>query len=267
MAQRPQPGLHVTTWGEGEPVVLVHGGLTYGDPADDDWAAQRPLAGRFQLIMPARRGYFQSVPTAHGDFQVDADDIAGLLGDGAHLVSHSYGGLAALLAAAKRPDAVRSLAMIEPPAFAVARGNPDVEAFITRMEPLYASAAQLTPEEYLLRFRRAIRGLAPTEPLELTDEDRQTLAWPPGRQGVEATMRERPPWEAEIPLDTLAVTTFPKLLVSGKWSRAFDAVGDVLEHRLHAERAVFAGAGHAVQTIGQPFNDRLVALWLTVPNG
>ncbi len=74
-------------------------------------------------------------------------------------------------------------------------------------------------------------------------------------------MRERPPWEAEIPLRLLAMTPFPKLVVSGNSSRAFDAVCDVLTHALHAERAVFPGAGHAVQKIGQPFNDRLAAFW------
>ncbi|MDX6470394.1 MAG: hypothetical protein QOF75_2197, partial [Gaiellaceae bacterium] len=40
-------------------------------------------------------------------------------------------------------------------------------------------------------------------------------------------------------------------------SEAFDAVCDVLEERLGAERAVLPGAGHAVQRLGEPFNDVL----------
>jgi hypothetical protein len=56
-----QTNLHVTVWGEGEPVVLVHGSLT-GDPPNDDWTEQRPLAEHHQLIMPSRRGFYQSPP-------------------------------------------------------------------------------------------------------------------------------------------------------------------------------------------------------------
>jgi hypothetical protein len=59
-------------------------------------------------------------------------------------------------------------------------------------------------------------------------------------------MAERPPWEAEIPLDQLAAAPFPKLVVSGGHNAAFDAVCDVLEERLGAERAVLPGAGHSL---------------------
>jgi pimeloyl-ACP methyl ester carboxylesterase len=72
-------------------------------------------------------------------------------------------------------------------------------------------------------------------------------------------MVERYPWTAEIPLDELAATPFPKLVVSGAHSAAFDAVCDVLEDRLGAQRAVLPGAGHAVQLLGEPFNELLVA--------
>ena len=67
------------------------------------------------------------------------------------------------------------------------------------------------------------------------------------------------PWEAEPPLDELAATPFPKLVVSGAHSAAFDAVCDVLVERLGAERAVLPGAGHSVQRLGEPFNELLAA--------
>jgi pimeloyl-ACP methyl ester carboxylesterase len=70
-------------------------------------------------------------------------------------------------------------------------------------------------------------------------------------------MVERYPWTAEIPLDELAAAPFPKLVVSGAHSEPFDAVCDVLEEHLRAERAVLPGAGHAVQLLGEPFNDLL----------
>ena len=72
-------------------------------------------------------------------------------------------------------------------------------------------------------------------------------------------MVERPPSEAEIPLDGLAAAPFPKLVVTGGHDAAFEAIGDALEERLGAERAVFPGAGHSVQRLGAPFNDALTA--------
>jgi hypothetical protein len=51
-----------------------------------------------------------------------------------------------------------------------------------------------------------------------------------------------------------AETEFPKLAVSGAQSAAFDAVCDVLEERLRAERAVVPGAGHSIPR-APGFND------------
>ena len=69
-------------------------------------------------------------------------------------------------------------------------------------------------------------------------------------------MVERGPWEAEIPLAELAATPFPKLVVSGAHHPAFDAICDVLERELPAERVVLPGYGHVVQ-LHPEFNDRL----------
>ena len=66
-------------------------------------------------------------------------------------------------------------------------------------------------------------------------------------QGVRATMVERSPSEAQIPLDRLAAADFPKLVVSGGHSAAFEAVCDVLGERLPARREVLPGAGHSIQ--------------------
>jgi hypothetical protein len=73
---------------------------------------------------------------------------------------------------------------------------------------------------------------------------------------VRAMMVERAPWEAEIPLDELAAAPFPKLVVSGAHHAAFDAVCDVLEERLGAERAVLPGAGHSIPR-APAFNERV----------
>ena len=99
-------------------VVLVHGSLATGV---SEWDAQRPLADAgYSLRVVDRRGYGASASAVGEDFLADARDISELMGSGAHLVGHSYGGLGALLAAAHRPDATRSLTLLEPATAAVA---------------------------------------------------------------------------------------------------------------------------------------------------
>ena len=72
-------------------------------------------------------------------------------------------------------------------------------------------------------------------------------------------MIERSPAEAVIPFDELARAPFPKLVVSGGHSDAFEALCNVLAERLGAERAVLPGAGHSVQRLGDPLNELLAS--------
>lgn len=259
MTTLPLTELHVTVRGCGEPLLLIHGSLS-GDPAVDDWREQAVLADSYEMHTVARRGYFTSPDRLPGyGFEEESDELAALLVEGMHVVGFSYGGFLALLVATKRPSAIRSLTLIEPSALSVGRGDPDVEGLIGRVAPVLATAPQMSAEQYLLAFRRALRGLATDAPLELTEQDCQDLADPIMRRGIEAARLEQPQWEAAIPLDVLAAAPFPKLVVSGGWSRAFEAICDTVAQRLPADRAVIRGAGHPVQMTGEPFNQRLLA--------
>lgn len=237
--------LHVERIGAGPPLVLVHGSVA---DAELTWPAQLPLAERWTLVLVDRPGYGPNPPVEREDFEVDAALVAELLGEGVHLVGHSYGGVACLLAAAARPEAVRSLTVVEPPAFGVAVGHPAVEEFVARLREHWEHGPS-DPAEFLRAFLELV-GSA----LRLPD-----ALPPPLQRGAEILRVERGPWEAEIPLDDLAAAPFPKLVFSGRHHAAFDAVCDVLEERLGAERAVIPGAGHSVQRTGAPFNERLEA--------
>jgi pimeloyl-ACP methyl ester carboxylesterase len=213
-------------------VVFIHGSVGNG-PAT--FAAVEPLRGRFELVVPNRGGYPPGPLLERIDFEAQAEELAPLLEGGAHLVGHSYGGVISLLIAARQPEVIQSLTVSEPPAFAVARGRPEVEQLIAELDAFFAAGPH-EPADYLRGFL-AIVGSATRLPDPL----------PPGlEQGARAAMVERPPWEAEIPLDELAAAPFPKLVVSGAHNSAFDAVCDVLEERLGADRAVLPGAGHSV---------------------
>ena len=235
--------LGVHRWGEGPPVVLVHGSVGGGEST---WAEQRPLAERYTLIVVDRPGYGKTAMVEQEDFEDDASLVAGALGEGAHLVGHSYGGVVSLLAAAVRPEAVRSLTVVEPPAFALARGHPAVDALVAALARHWSSADR-DPDAFLRRFLELV-GSSMRLPSPLPPEL---------ERGARILLVERPPWEAEIPLDILSGSAFPKLVVSGAHHVAFDAVCDVLEERLSAERAVIGGAGHSVPRTGTPFNQRL----------
>jgi pimeloyl-ACP methyl ester carboxylesterase len=239
--------VRVETFGSGPRVVLVHGSVGNGAST---WAAQRPLAERFTLVVPDRPGSPPNPLVDRVDFEEQAPLVAELLESGAHLVGHSYGGVISLYAAALRPETVRSLTVIEPPAFGVAGGHPAVDQLVEELSVLWSPAAPTDPAVFLSEFSSRVIGRRVPPERELSPEL---------EQGVRTLMVERPPWEADPPLVELARAPFPKLVVSGGHSAAFDAVCDVLEERLGAERAVLPGSAHNAQR-APGFNERLVEL-------
>jgi pimeloyl-ACP methyl ester carboxylesterase len=106
------------TWydevGEGDPLVLLHGGLV----TNDTWGMQMPEFGaRFHVFAPERRAHGHT-PDVEGPLSYDdmAADTIGFLetvvGGPAHLVGWSDGGIVGLLVAMARPDLVRKLVAI-----------------------------------------------------------------------------------------------------------------------------------------------------------
>jgi pimeloyl-ACP methyl ester carboxylesterase len=236
--------LAVERIGEGPPILFVHGDIV--GPALT-WRKQRELGERWTLLIPSRPGFGDSPPLERNDFEVEAPLFAELLGDGAHLVGHSYGAVIALLAAAERPQAVWSLTVSEPGCLQVAEGNPAVDEMIANGKLLFEHASSI-PSERFLRLFRGGAGSAYGTPADLPEEL---------LDGVELLKRERPSWEAEIPVESLAAADFPVLVLSGGHSPAFEAVCDALAEALSAEREVIRGRGHTVPSTGAPYNERL----------
>src|SRR3954469_5947383 len=82
-------------------VVLVHGSVANGAGT---WAAQAPLAERFELVAWNRPGYPPGLELDRIDFDEQATELAALLKPGDHVCGHSYGGVISLLAAARGPE-------------------------------------------------------------------------------------------------------------------------------------------------------------------
>ena len=149
---------------EGPAVVIVHGGVQGGlggGPATFD--EQKVLATRgWRLRMVERPGFGQSRSRGADDMEADAEWIADLLGDGAHQIGHRWGGAEALLAAARRPEAVRSLTLIEPALFPIVmtdpalRADPQMQAVGGRLAGLMMQSE--TPADYAINFARTVLG-------------------------------------------------------------------------------------------------------------
>jgi lipase len=122
MAQARIDGLHTRVEGDGAPVIALHDTASTGA----QWLSLvEYIAGRYRILTPDLPGHGGS--RAHrsgGGLTADAQAIAALIdhaGGPAHLVGHGYGGAVALRLAAMRPDALRSLTLIEPASFYLLR--------------------------------------------------------------------------------------------------------------------------------------------------
>jgi pimeloyl-ACP methyl ester carboxylesterase len=228
-------------------ILFVHGSVANGDLT---WAAQRPLADRFELVIPNRRGFPPGPDVESVDFEDEARWLDSWITPGTHLVGHSYGGVICLYAAAWYADRLRSLCVIEPPALGIVEDG-RADAFVARSESLWTDGPR-DAAGFLREFMTAVGLPAPSDPS------------PELLQGARTLMVERYPWTARPPLDEI---TAPALVVSGEHSAAFDAVCDVLEARLHAQRAVLPGRAHSPQLLGEPFNELLAAFVLRVERG
>jgi pimeloyl-ACP methyl ester carboxylesterase len=229
--------------------VLLHGDVS---GAEATWSRQEPLGERFHVIAPDRRGYGASPPAEREDFDVDAGDAVALLGDGAHLAGHSYGAVVALVAAARRPELVRSLCLIEPPAFAVAREHPAVAALFAEQMAHFARGPELSDEDFLAGFIATVGGDPGRVPRPLT---------PLLAQHTRVLRGFRHPGEAQIDLAALGDHAVPTLVVSGGHSPAFDAICDAIAAGLRSERMTIAGAQHNVPRMADALNRALARLW------
>ncbi|MFB7121948.1 alpha/beta fold hydrolase [Kitasatospora sp. NPDC056273] len=229
------------------PALFVHNIFTWGSDPAYGFAGQRPLADSRRLLLMDRRGYGDSPDTARSDFDVDAQDIEGLLGDGAsaagfggaHLVGHGNGAVAALIAAARRPDLVRSLALIQPSAFTAAAHHPVVAELLDRVrDGAPGIPDDVTPEQYLRASTEGL-GMAMPEPT------------PRRLRAVATSMGERPVWEARIPLEPIRRAALPVLVICGTWE--------------HAPAAYREHVGLPLMAVAESLTDSLDGRLLRVP--
>ncbi len=246
--------IHLTRWGRSGPtVVLVHGGAQGSRVGGDrHFAAQQALADRgWQLIAPDRPGHGRSPsPGRPDDAEADGEWVAELLGDGAHLVGHSFGGCVALAAAARRPEAVHSLTLIEPGMQKMAMRDPSVRRFGLQMMKvmLFSGSAEARARRFaqLLHIPPEIRGGSDAAELE--------------RMGRAITRLKLPSKRVlERELRVVQRARLPLLVVTGGWSPAFEATADTVAALGGGERKVIRSEHHFPQLVSDEFDQVLDA--------
>lgn len=143
------------TRGEGEPLVLLHGGLD----SNAAWVGQfDALAKHFRVVAPERRGHGHT-PDVEGpiSYQVMAEDTAAFIdkvvGSPVHLVGWSDGAILSIIVALMRPDLVRKLVLIG--------GDADVSAYV----PEFLEATRLPADSDLYQpFRAIYEAVSPDGP-------------------------------------------------------------------------------------------------------
>ena len=244
--------IHAERFGASGPlVVIIHGGVQGGiggGPAT--FAKQNALADLgWQVAIVDRPGFGQSPSRGVDDMVADAAWIAGMLGDRAHLIGHSWGGAEALLAAARRPEAVRSLVLVEPALQGLAmtdpefETNPAVKAAVMRfMEPLLNAQ---TPGGYARAFMRGLVGPAGDETArnigDLGDEAATRLgcAILQGRMAPPPVLRQA--------AEAVAKAGIPVLVVSGGWNPSIEAVAAAVARATSGRHVAVPSPNHFPQ--------------------
>ncbi len=215
--------IHVDISGEGPRIVIIHGGVqgnVGGGPAT--FINQKALASRgWQVEIVDRPGFGGSPSRGVDDMLRDAIWIAEMLGSGAHLVGHSFGGAEVLLAAARRPEAVLSLTLVEPALqaldAAVSKSEVDQNSkpsMAEQMMDILMSSA--SPAEYIRHFLDYL-GISATVG-DLDEDPAMRL----GCSMLQARMAE--PGTLLSAAEAVSRAGIPVLAISGGWSEAIDNV-------------------------------------------
>ncbi|WP_297626061.1 alpha/beta fold hydrolase [Nocardia sp.] len=226
--------LTVRKCGDGPEVVLVHGGAG----PRTTWAGMESLGARWKLLLVYRRGFEPSPPALGGrqDFLVDADDLGAVFrACRPHVVAHSYGVLGTLLAAAERPESVRSLTLIEPPLFFLVPGDPDVARLEELGDAVLINGLDADPDSL-----REFLALAGSPGVDAERFPEAVVA------AVHRAQGGRLPGQARPDLAALRAAGVPALVASGGHSLALERICDALAEELGAQRLTAPGAGHFV---------------------
>jgi pimeloyl-ACP methyl ester carboxylesterase len=231
-------------------VVFVHGAGSFGAAA---WPKQHGMALGYDALFLRRHGFDAVAEPLESDFAADAAIVLNALADdgrgeaGGHVVAHSQGAIAAMMAAVERPDLVQSLTLVEPACLSLTAELPATAAHRALMQPLFDVRHHLGDEDFQAEYiRRAFAVAGPAN-------DHGTPAGVPTREQQREARRLRlqaPPWEAPLQI----VPGVPTLVLTGGWEPLYEEIAGYLRETGALHRT--AAGGHRPQDSGE--GDRVI---------
>ena len=206
-----------------------------------------------QLLLPDRPGFGKSPACGPDDMVADSSWIANMLDEGTSLLGHSYGGAEVLLAAARRPKAVRSFILVElalhsllPGSWVMARHAEARAALLNLAETLLAAR---TPAAYASAFAASLGSNADGQ--LSSNEAAAAIRDDLGHAAVLGCSLLRARSASSRDLRTAARTVkraaIPILVVTGGWSPLFDAVGELAAELTGGHHVIVRSPDHFIQ--------------------
>jgi pimeloyl-ACP methyl ester carboxylesterase len=212
---------------------------------------QSQLATRgWKIVVPDRPGHGRS-PSRDlpDDAAIDGMWVADLLGDGAHLVGHSFGGPVALAAAVRRIGSVKSLTLIEPAMQALTIDNPHTQKFVGQIaQAMMAGSPAETAKAFIqvTAIPDELRGKASPELLERLGRGLLSLKLPA-------------PEALQSSLAAIKNAGIPLVVVSGDWNPSISATAQKVAELGGGRYVVIKAEHHFPQLISNEFNEMLEA--------
>ncbi len=245
-----QVELHYIVRGQGQPLILLHGGQ--GDYRS--WTPQiQALASKYQLISYSRRYHYPNqnpLTSRNHSALIDAVDLAGLIAalklGPVHLVGTSYGAFTALAFAIDHPELVRSLVLAEPPvlqwAMTSTRGAELYREFMTTVHQPAGKA--FAAGDTVGAMRLLINRFDGPGAFDALPQERRTTVMQNARffQAVTSSSDPFP----NLSKDKVGHLSMPVLVVRGADTKELDMVVSEEVARVipKAQKAIIPQAGH-----------------------
>jgi len=235
------------TWpGSGPPTLLLHGIGNYGRYWD---LFADAVAGRLALVAPDARGHGESGRPADGyapaDFAADALAVLDASGiEGAVVVGHSMGGLHSIKIAARFPERVRALVIVDASPEPLPAGAERAQRLLTGRPARFANRDEA--RAYLERSSPGYPATVYENRLAFAfREQNGGLVWRSDPAALERIMGGRMPTEDRW--NALAQVRCPTLVVRGTRSNVLsEEVAREMVRTLADGRLMELDAGHNV---------------------
>lgn len=235
------------TWaGAGPPALLLHGIGNYGRYWD---VFAEAVAKRLRLVAPDARGHGESGRPADGyavaDFTADALAVLdALVIDRAVVVGHSMGGLHSINLAARHPERVRALVIVDASPDPLPAGAERARRLLTGRPARFTDRAEA--RGYLERTSPGYMDAVYENRLAFGfREDADGLVWRSDPSALEQIMSGRMPTDDRW--DALAAIACPTLVVRGTRSNVLsEEVAQDMVRALQNGRLMELDAGHNV---------------------